>query len=283
MSGIRGARHEPPDVTRVRSTAWAAIGLVALAVAACAAPPTPVPTPPSLPPVLVSSPPSPLPEPSAPPSPTAATGPNLAGVLVCEGSDFEISAEALREPANAELAQDAPALALRAFVTTPEAEAAEFPMSGWRRVAASEQSVAFLAYGTAGWVAATFTPTGDGTWQFWEGGSCPLRIQLPDELGFATWRLDPADLPTPEDRTVTVLVTEIACASGRPPLGRLQQPVILAADDAVTIAFAVRKRPGGQDCPANPEVRVVVQLSEALGDRGLFDGSLFPAAPRSWR
>lgn len=202
-------------------------------------------------------------------------------MLVCEDSDFEIAADMLREPANAELAPDAPALALRAFVATPEAASLQLPTSGWRRVAVSAQSVTFLARGPAGWVTATVTPTDDGTWQFWEGGSCPLRIRLPPELGFAIWRLDPDDLPTPEDLTVTVLVTEIACASGRPPLGRLMPPVVLAADGAVTIAFAVRKLPGGQDCPGNPEARVVIQLAEPLGNRGLFDGSAFPAAPRS--
>lgn len=215
------------------------------------------------------------------PTPTPASGPNLSGVLVCEGSDIEISAEVLDQPANAESAQDAPTLALRAFVATPEAEPAGFPVSGWRRVGASDQSVAFLAYGPTGWVVATFIPTGDRTWQFWEGGSCPLRVRLPVELGFASWRVDPADLPTPDDRTVTVLVTEIACAGGQPPLGRLQPPVILAAEDAITIAFAIRKRPGAQDCPGNPETRVVVQFSERLGDRGLFDGAFFPAEPRS--
>jgi len=202
-------------------------------------------------------------------------------VLVCEGSDFEIPANVLREPAHAELAPDAPAAALRQFVATPEATSLELPMAGWRRVAASAQSVTYLALSPAGWVTATVTLADDGTWQFFEGGSCPLRIRLPDELGFATWRLDPANPPGPEDLTVTVLVTEIACAGGRPPLGRLLPPVVLAADDAVTIAFAVRRLPGGRDCPANPEARVVVELAEPLGGRGLFDGSSFPAAPRN--
>lgn len=263
------------------------VGLVALVLVACAAPPTPVPSTHSPPSALVSSlpssspPPRQSPEPAGSPSPTSASGPDLPGVLVCEGSDFEIPANVLREPANAELAPDGPAAALRQFVATPEAASLELPMAGWRRVAGSAQSVTFLAHGPVGWVTATVTPADDGTWEFWEGGSCPLRIRLPDELGFATWRLDLEDSPTPEDRTVTVLVTEIACAGGSPPLGRLLPPVVLAADDAVTIAFAVRKLPGGQDCPANPEVRVVVGLAEALGDRGLFDGSSFPAAPRN--
>jgi len=253
------------------------MGLAALALVACAIPPTPMPSRQSQPTLLFS----PLPSSSAQPSPSPEpTGPNLPGVRACEGSDFEMSADVLRESANAELAPDAPALALREFVATPEAASLELPMSGWRRVAVSAQSVTFLAHGPAGWVTATVTPADDGSWQFWEGGSCPLRIRLPEDLGFATWRLDPADLPTPEDLTVTVLVTEIACASGRPSFGRLMPPVVLAAEDAVTIAFAVRKRPGGQDCPSNPEARVVIQLAEPLGNRRLFDGSTFPAQPR---
>lgn len=273
--------------TRERLTVWGGIGLVALILAGCATTPAPTPsTPPSQPTQLVSSSPdsslqSPSTEPTEPPSPTAASGPNLPGTLVCEGDDLEIPADVLREPANAELAPDAPALALREFVATLEAVSLELPDSGWRRVAVSAKSVTFLAHGPAGWVIATVTPANDGTWQFWEGGSCPLRIQLPDELGFAQWRLDPADLPKPEDLAVSILVTEIACASGRPSLGRLLPPVVLAAEDAVTIAFAVRKLPGGQDCPANPEARVVIGLAEPLGGRGLFDGSVFPAAPRS--
>lgn len=268
----------------MRSIAGGGIGLVVLVLAACAVPPTPVPSTQSRPTVLVSPSSSPQPneptEPTGPPSPTTASGPDLPGVLVCEDSDFEVPADVLREPANAELAPDGPAFALRQFVVTPEARSLEMPVTGWRRVAASAQSVTFLAHGPAGWVTATVTPADDGTWQFWEGGSCPLRIRLPDELGFATWRLDPEDRPTRDDLTVTVLVTETACASGRPSVGRLLAPVVLAADDAVTIAFAVRKLPGGQDCPANPEARVVVELPKPLGDRGLFDGSSFPVAPR---
>lgn len=267
-------------------TTWCGILAGVLTLAACAAPTMPTPSTQSPRTVLVTPMPnssqqvSSSPEPVGSPSATPATGPNLPGVLVCEDSDFEIPAGVLREPANAELGPDAPALALRTFVATPEATSLELPMGGWRRVAVSPQSVTFLAHGPAGWVTATVTPAEDGTWQFWEGGSCPLRIRLPDELGFATWRLDPASLPIPEDLTITVFVTEIACAGGRPPQGRLLPPVVLAADDAVTIAFAVRRLPGGQDCPANPEARVVIELAEPLGNRGLFDGSVFPAASR---
>ena len=257
------------------------IALVAM-VAACTAPPTPVTPTLSAPTVLVSSLPD-SPDPTLPPdspSPTTASGPDLEGVLVCEGHEFEIPLQVLRANADAELAPEAPALALHAFVSTPEAASLELPSSGWRRVAVTAQAVTFLADGPDGWVFATVTPTDDGTWQFWESGACPLHIRLPDGLGFAQWRLDPAALPEPTDRTISVLVTEIACASGRPLLGRLMPPVVLATGDAVTIGFTARKLPGAQDCPGNPEAHVVIELSESLGTRRLFDGSTFPAAPR---
>ena len=63
--------------------------------------------------------------------------------------------------------------------------------------------------------------------------------------------------------------------------GRLMAPIVLAGPEGVTIAIAARTRPGGQDCPANPAAPVTVELGEPLGDRALFDGSSFPAEPRS--
>ena len=274
-------------MTRVRLTALGALGAVALALIACAPAPGPVPSAQSQAPSLATPSPSSQVEPSSSrdptggPSPTAPSGPDLPGLLVCEGSDVEVTADILGAPANAELDIDAPALALRAFVLTPEAASLELPRSGWRRVEASPDSVTFLAHGKGGWVIATVAPADDGSWQFWEGGQCPLRIRLPDELGFATWRVDPANPPAGDEDTISVLVTELACAGGRPPLGRLLAPVVLATDDAVTIAFAARKLPGGQDCPSNPETRVLVRLAEPLADRRLFDGSTFPAEPRT--
>lgn len=263
------------------------IGLLALAVAACAAPPAPVPTTHPSPTASVSpSPPVPSvsessPEPTGSPSATAASGPELPGLLVCEGGDVAVPANLLREPANAELGPDLPALALREFVATPEAASLELPTAGWRRVAISASSVTFLAHGPAGWVTATINQSSDGSWQFFEGGGCPLHIRLPDALGFAKWRIDPAQPPAAEGLTVTVLVTEISCASGKPPLGRLMPPIVMTTDDAVTISVAVRKLPGGQDCPSNPEAAVVIQLDGPLGNRRLFDGSSFPASPRT--
>ena len=261
-------------------TAWGRVAALVLLVAGCAAP-EPMPPSQSASPAQSQSPSMEPGVSTGSPSATAAGGPDLPGLLVCEDSDFAVPANVLRGPAEAELAPDGPAAALREFVATPEAASLELPMSGWRRVAESPDSVTFLAHGPSDWVTATVTPTGDGTWQFWEGGVCAIRIRLPDDIGFAEWRVDPAAPPHPGDQALTLLVTETACASGRPPAGRLLPPVVLVAPDAITIAIAVGKLPGGQDCPGNPEARMTVNLPEAIGNRRLFDGSSFPAAPRT--
>jgi hypothetical protein len=38
----------------------------------------------------------------------------------------------------------------------------------------------------------------------------------------------------------------------------------------------VTERPGGQDCPGNPDFAMVVDLPEPLGGRPLLDGGTFP-------
>ena len=60
---------------------------------------------------------------------------------------------------------------------------------------------------------------------------------------------------------------------------------MLYAPDTVTIAIVVRTGPGDQDCQGNSPEPVLVDLSEPLGSRLLFDGSSYPAqgaADRPW-
>jgi len=214
------------------------------------------------------------------PTGTPAVGPSLTGALACEGTDVKFPADVLRQPPNAELAASAPAVALLQLLRTEQAAELGFPLRGWRVAIEFADSVTFVAPGTSAWAFATITSTPDAGWQFFEGGECALRVGLPQGIGFATWRLDPASTPDATATSVSVLALETACAGGRAPEGRLLSPVVLYSADAVTIAITVRKRPGDQDCQGNPEVPVVVQLAEPLGSRHLFDGSSFPAVQR---
>lgn len=220
---------------------------------------------------------------SGSPSPpgTPVIGPSLTGTLTCDGTDLGFPTDVFSQAPSAELGSGAPAAALRSILGTQQGTEIGFPVHGWRTAVETPESVTFIASAPDGWAWATVTDTPDTGWQFWEGGPCQLAIKLPKAVGFATWRLDPANPPDRSATTVSVLAQEKACASGKAPGSRMLPPVVLLTADAITIAIEVRKRSGEPDCQANPEVPVVVQLSEPLGSRHLFDGSSFPAVDRS--
>jgi hypothetical protein len=54
--------------------------------------------------------------------------------------------------------------------------------------------------------------------------------------------------------------------------------MVAISADAISIAIAVRPKPGANDCSGNPDFPVAVALSEAIGERRLFDGAVFPPA-----
>lgn len=86
-------------------------------------------------------------------------------------------------------------------------------------------------------------------------------------------QIDPAFARPDVNTTVLhLLVTERACASGRPMGDRLLGPQIVEIVDAVLIAFAAIPQGGGQDCQENPEAPVTVELASPLGERTLRDG-----------
>ena len=272
---------------RIEARAIATLGAIAIAVAACASPVVPSSTAdPTAAPVR-SEPPL-TPPPGGPPAsaPAASVAPEVspAGLsatrLSCGTGDPGFPGAVLDQPANAELTPDAPTEALRGYLHTPDIVAQSWPTTGWRVVERSATSVTWVAPGVDTWWIATFEPVGDG-WMFSEGGECHLQIALPDGVGFASWRLDPATPPTPDATTIRLLGTEAACANGQAPVGRVLAPVVLARDDAITIALLVRQVPGGADCPGNPEFPQTVELATPLGVRPLFDGSTVPPTPRS--
>ncbi len=273
-------------MARRQTARLAGVAMVAAAaLAACASTPSPVPTgsgPTAAPDPQLTLPPNGS---SASPAPSlglpeeSALPPGLAGMLTCGDIAPTFPAEALRQPATAELAADPASIALRRYVTVEAPPEMQMPRSGWREVARSPTAVTFVAPIADGWRVATMAPGPDG-WAFSEGGECHLRVTLPDGVSFATWRLDPAHPSDASSTEIRVLGTEQACANGKPPEGRVLAPVLLATDEAVTITLIVRQVPGGADCPGNPEFPFSVTLDEPLGARHLFDGSTFPPAPR---
>ena len=219
-------------------------------------------------------------EPTPAASPSAVVPPALEGLLTCGDEDKEFPPAALAGPGGAEGGASGAAVALRRYLASQPPDGEPLPVSGWHAVIEEPARVVFVARADGRWWLAEFVRGEDGAWQDWDRGQCRLAVVLPDGTGFAEWRFDPAARPAAGDTTLHLLATELACASGRAIGDRLLEPIVLEADDAVTIALRVRSRPGGQDCQGNPEQAVIVELSAPIGARAVFDGSSVPPARR---
>ena len=117
----------------------------------------------------------------------------------------------------------------------------------------------------------------DGVWAGEDNGQCRPQTWLGSTLGIAAnWKLSAKT--TKASKSLKVLVTERACASGESAKGRIAKPRIAYEDDRVVVTIGVTPLDGEQDCKANPATPLTVTLSEALGDRLLYDGGPYPAA-----
>jgi hypothetical protein len=79
--------------------------------------------------------------------------------------------------------------------------------------------------------------------------------------------------------SVTVDLTELACTGSRDPVPHLDEPVVVATSQDVTVYWTSRPPQGAQECPGNPTVSQELTLDEPLGDRPLLDGSRWPPVP----
>lgn len=130
-----------------------------------------------------------------------------------------------------------------------------------------------------GMVAVTYEQATDGTWSFRSSGGCEPQRVFHDGLDPATWAL-PGAAPGPEATSVSILVTEMGCASGQSSEGRVAEPIVEYTDDAVLITTRVEPPVGDFfNCMGNPATEVTVELDEPLGDRDVLDGMWFPARP----
>ncbi len=272
---------------RVRSVSITLVALVGMALAAAACDATvvgpsstvdvsdaPDDTPPSS-----DIPAEPTPTRFAPSGPLRTIDPAvLTGLPVSCGIDDSTFPPATLAGPGAELAPDAAAAALREFLLTEPTPEYPFPRTGWHRVVQTADRELFVAP-TAGdppWLAVAFMRTA-GAWVLDAYGTCSLTVALPEGIGLADWWVNPgAPPPTPQSTNISILFQERACAGAQSPNERLLAPVVVYRPDAVVITMAVRSVPGAADCPGNPTIPFVVDLTEPLRDRVLLDGGTVP-------
>lgn len=119
------------------------------------------------------------------------------------------------------------------------------------------------------------TEDGGEGWQLWQYGDCALRYDLGD-LGSAIVALDPDNLPDPDSSRVHLLVTEVACAGGKPADGRVALARLAEHEDRVELVLGVAPPGGAQNCQSNPPTPFTVELDEPLGARALVDAAVYP-------
>ena len=217
---------------------------------------------------------------SGPSGPSAdAEPPPLAGRVTCGHDDLPAFRLAvLNERAGVDPSEDQPAAILHATLRETEGlqEGEGLPGAGWIRAAHTDEVVLFVAPGEGMAWSMVKVQLRDGIWSADSYGQCHLQPELPDGVNLAIFRVAPDEELKPESTEVEVLVTELVCNSGQDARGRIRPFSITPAEDSVTVIFTVVPRPGGHECPGNPETPFTLALPEPLGDRVLLDGSEVP-------
>jgi hypothetical protein len=111
------------------------------------------------------------------------------------------------------------------------------------------------------------------------GGSGAPERRVRDAVTASSWRLRPGTLVTRNGACSEILVTETACASGKPATGRVEEPLVVRERASVQVAMFVRPLDGPATCPSNPPTPYTLRLDGPLGDRTLTDGGSIPPRP----
>ena len=216
---------------------------------------------------------TPIPAASEPPSDEPPLDPAVLGLTCGDGHSFHPAL--LGSPGHAESDPDRAAAALRLEVLASPPEL-RLPRNGWVRIVQLAETVRFIAPARdgEGWVVVGLVLRGE-RWTSDISGDCQPEVVLPQGVGRAEWRLDPAfPRPAAGDRQIHVLINERACANGQSPQGRVLRPIVSPGQTAMTISILVTTI--GGDCPGNPDFAMTVDLPEPIGERPLLDGAVYP-------
>lgn len=178
-------------------------------------------------------------------------------------------------PGTAERHDNPIAAALRGHLQGP-GEPGVLPGSGWHLVGSDGNRAEFVVRSNHGYAAVSLDRSDADGWAVTSWGDCEPSLVMPGGAPAADWELDLDVAPDPTATSITVLVSERGCASGKPPGGRIVGPLIVAEAHVIHIAFGVKPLPGDQECQGSPPARVVVDLGEPLGDRKLSDFGIWP-------
>lgn len=197
------------------------------------------------------------------------------GVSCGDGSVFSI--HHLEETGTAHRRADATSEALRSYLLSPQGAGAG--SSSWVRVAQDANHVQFFGRQADNNLVYVRFLKRAGRWQYDVGGDCTVRIALDSGTWPIEWRLDPAVLAGAGSLELALVLDEVPCDPGGPPLEHVLPPVVVVRGSSVIVAVLGRQDLAAENCPG--PIRMVVTLPEPLGGRAVFDGGVHP--PRDVR
>lgn len=195
------------------------------------------------------------------------------------GSPLSFSAQALSGSPGAERADHPAAAAVRDLIASDQLP----DRSGWQLVVLTDSNALFVLPASAdAWFShwSVELDLREGRWEFVRSGQCDIRPVF-EGIGPAKWELAPDQSLQPDTQRLDVLVTELGCASGMPPDGRVVPAAAIYRERDIIVIFGVEPLPGAQTCQGAPPARVTLELEEPVGDRVLLDGYSLPPEPRA--
>lgn len=110
----------------------------------------------------------------------------------------------------------------------------------------------------------------------------PDAEEVTDPTMVAVWHLPEGDFPERGDRTIDVMVTQVACNGGRTNPVRAVDTA--SGDASISIAILVEPVEGVASCPLDEARAYVVELGEPYQDQRLLDSACdaAPAKGTSW-
>jgi hypothetical protein len=213
----------------------------------------------------------------SPPAANVSAVPGELDALRYSCGRFPFEAALITAPARTD--EDAPApfaAALRAHLAIPGPDTDFLPDHGWTLAGADAAGAEYVTLGGELGMKSVSVELGPAGWKVTGWGDCRPRLVLPPGVGDAEWTWGGPGAPGPDTRRFEALVSEMSCAGGQSPLGRILGPDVIATADSVIVIFAVRQLGGAQTCPGIAPTRVAVDLGQALGNRTLLDGGRLP-------
>jgi hypothetical protein len=242
-----------------------------------------------------TAPPTGIPTPAPTTTPTAVPTPAASGIDdvyvnpvgvplgcrdVADASLPAIASDVFQDRIDPDFDNHPSAPALRAAAGTTVGEVA-LPALGWRLAAASPTGALYLAPGTLDLEDAkvfVHVTLAAGTWTIDATGPCRPELMSTRTAMAASWEIAPGASLDPATTRIPVLVTERACASGKPLGDRLLSPIVRYGDGWLGIGLEITMLEGPQDCQGNPATPVTISLRRPLGDRLLVDLGQYPFA-----